>query len=265
MGCLPKIVRRPVIRASDGSARDGSGVWESHEPSGLLATSIASFSATAAYQTADGEGIRGHASGFWVASMFIVDTAATLGYASMCGLVGSRGWSMRVDVTTGKVVFRVCNGVGTPVDSPVTTAPTADGRTINVCLGFFSGAGALVELYCNGMRVGTGTACVGVTVANATDKLHVGRRGTGASPLPGKWLATAGGDGDYPDDSEALQYFADVKAAKTLVSMAGVTTEYIWRADNGPPSEIVETLGTGENLDIVSTLTVAKTPYVWAY
>lgn len=244
----------------------GLQFFEPGSPSGTMATAIDDFSATAAYQTANGEGVRGHATGCWVANMFIVDTAATLGYVSMCGLTGSRGWSMRTDTTTGKVIFRVCNGVGTAVDSPTpASAPTADGVTINVALGFFNGAGQLVELYLNGARVGTGTACVGITVADASDKMHVGRRGTGISPLPGKWLATAGGDGDFPSDAEALQYFTDVKASKTLVAMAGVTTEYIWRAEMGPPSEIVETNLTGENLDIVSTLTAVKTPYIWAY
>lgn len=267
MSFVVKPHRRSPVRSVELSARPGGGLpFEGSPPAGLGLPAISGWTTSDFYQTADGEGITGHADGFWAACLFTVSSVGSLAHLANTGLIASRGWSIRM-ATSGVIIFRAWNGTPTAVDAPASGALSA-GTAIHLAIGFFSGAGELAELYLDGARVGTGTACVGYTPPDGADPMRVGKH-SGGAPWTGSILGVAGGDGDYPSDAEALAYFAAVKSAEKLVAMAGVTTDKIWNVSTGgigAPAEWVEENATGENLDKQGTALVQGTnPKQWAF
>lgn len=182
--------------------------------------------------TAAGAGIRGHASGFWVAVHANILSAVNGAYLASCFDGTITGWRLYQDSAT-TLRFEVANGAGAFVAS---SAYTFTANKENVFVGVFTGT--QVQLFAARAQVGSNAAITGQSPAAAGNRMTAGIRNNGTAAHTGARIyGIVGGDNSVPTLAEVQALSDAIKAGGQVVDIAGKTA-HRWsvQASATPPN-----------------------------
>ena len=202
------------------------------DPALPLAVGINGFATSSFYRSAANV-LAANAAPFGGAVVFQL-LAVPTAIEAIFGIDGvvTRGW--RLDTNVAVLRFGVLNGVGTTIYAPTYTFTTADiGQTFCIA---FTNDGTTLRMYRAGAEIGAGTAIVGYTAANNTDKTMIGIRSTSdIEPATDFRVLGATSFTGTPTAADVLAWYSATKAAKRVQLMGGtgvVVTDRWQAADN---------------------------------
>lgn len=209
---------------------NGAGA-PSELPSSVTGTT--NFSAANYLRTAAGA-MQGAVAGFWSAFLYCVPSQAVASTQRVgaCSRSLATGWWLRFDGNYSTANFQVWLADGTSVLSPTATIAASDVGRVDLCVCVMTST--QVKLYRKRAEVGLGTAMGGVNYAPATGGSEYGCIGhytTGALPFNAGGIAYGAAYGTgVPTQAQVFAYFDAVKAARSVVAMAGVVNVSRWNA-----------------------------------
>jgi hypothetical protein len=207
-------------------------------------------------------GIAGDAAGFWKAVLFSPDSQAV---ASASRTLDSKiagtpnGYEFRTTGTHSALVFSATSGAGGFISAPSFTLTAGHMGKDVLAVGVHTGS--VLRLYVDAVESGSGTAITGYTAsANAQ---RMGGRAINTQPASDTVIYGCAGGHGVPSLAQVQQYFADVKAARALVAMAGVTTGGAWNVVSA--TSVVDSVAA-DNMTVTGTLTlVTRTTKAWSW
>lgn len=219
---------------------------------------LTGFTASNYAETANPGGIAGDAGGFWGAALFSVLAQVTnvqRAIVSRLNNGGAQGWEIRTMNSNTTMNILAYSGSSSAIASPAFTIPAAYVGKEMLALGVHTGTH--LRLYVDALEVGAGTPIVGFRAATTNMRMG-GRSITGIPATDVTIYGEAGGIG-APTLAQIQQYFADVKAARAMVPMTGVSTQGIWNVTD--TVTVRDSVGT-DHMAVVGTptLTTKQTP-----
>lgn len=252
-----RAAERGGMRRGDGRRGGGGGAVAAFTG----AVGIEGFTTTDEYRAAVATIVAGDAAGFFVCvavHVLAVPTAAEVLCA--CGPTSTRGWVLWTSVASLR--FRAANGVGTMVNSPVSSVVLGDvGYTLLLAAVH---DGTTLRFYRKRAQIGAGNAIVGYTPASALDRISVGVSNAAASPASSfRIIGVMSGTG-APALADVQAWDAACQSANDIADIggAGVTVTDRWRASgNNPPAATWTADAGGKALALTGSLTaVSFTP-----
>ena len=223
-------MRRVTRRAT--ARRAGSGTTQRNN--GMLGNVLAGTSNY--FASAASQGIRGSASGFYVASLMMINTGQANNYCTHC-TGGTDGWNLYMPSST-TLVFTVASSLPALINSPAYTVTPTVGKIISV-VGVYDFGALTIRLYVNGAEIGAGTAIVGYTAA-AGATLHKIGNSAGSPDLV--TFGVLGGNG-VPSAANIAAWSAACKATRSLATMPGAAPQHRWVPSN-PVANMPDTVGS---------------------
>lgn len=240
-----------------GRGRGGRGGSGALAPlRGLSDLTVANYA-----QTEAPGGVGTAAAPYWVGVLAsITSQAASATRVLLASNQSSSGWEFRTNGFNATAGFYSWSGSsGALVASPLFTVTAGHVNKELLLVGVHDGT--VLRLYADALEVASGTAITGYTP-------HVGRMRAGQRPT-GTLMATdvtlygwAGGHA-APSLAQVVAYFAAVKAARRMVSMAGVTTQSVWNVTD--VVSVLDSVGV-DHMPVTGTPTlVTKATPTWSW
>lgn len=205
-------------------------------------------------QTAAPGGVGTAAAPYWVAVLAsITSQAASATRVLLASNQSASGWEFRTNGFNATAGFYANNGAGTLVVSPLFTVTAGHVGKELLLVGVHDGT--VLRLYVDALEVSSGTAITGYTPH--VGRMRLGQRPTGTLPATDITLYGWAGGHAAPSLAQVQQYFADVKAARRMVAMAGVTTQSIWNVTD--IVSVLDSVGT-DHMPVTGTPTLVTKP-----